>query len=312
MHNLNGSVVLYLEFTEKRFLAMEHDSCPVCKTDKYLVPTMQLFATPCFHVMCETCALRLFPHGSAPCPTCKISIKKSEFFKPVFSDLVVEKEIRVRKRVQDVMNKRLDDFQREIKSADSALEAYNDYLEQIEDIVYDLVYGHNIAEREQQLKEEFNFNTSEIKKSRLLLEEEDQRIRDMIHQEEIEKQLQRQADLEHILQEEKLREKERKMFMKALESNKPLPRKTVLHDNNVTLSTPAIFLGGKEAKNVEINADLEWRDSFICKELKHIDVNLADHLIDLVNKEWDFSSGLSRKIVWGGAVHSLHDSLYVF
>lgn len=75
---------------------------------------------------CETCVGRLFGPGAAPCPVCHTTLTKSNFFKPTFSDLEVEKEVRIRRIVLQTFNKREEDFE--------DLRAYNDYLEEVEDI----------------------------------------------------------------------------------------------------------------------------------------------------------------------------------
>ncbi|KAI9012836.1 CDK-activating kinase assembly factor MAT1-domain-containing protein [Gaertneriomyces semiglobifer] len=106
---------------------LDPDTCPVCKSDRYLNPTMKLLVSPCFHKMCENCINRLFLQGPAPCPICKVTLRKSNFVAQTFEDLYVEKEVQIRKRVSRIYNKRLEDFK-------GNLRAYNDYLEEVEDI----------------------------------------------------------------------------------------------------------------------------------------------------------------------------------
>lgn len=73
--------------------------CPVCKSTKYLNPKLTLLVSPCYHRLCETCINRLFLHGSAPCPLCGTILRKGNFVVATFEDLVVEKEVRIRKIV---------------------------------------------------------------------------------------------------------------------------------------------------------------------------------------------------------------------
>jgi CDK-activating kinase assembly factor MAT1 len=73
--------------------------CPLCKSTKYLNPKMVLLVSPCYHRLCETCINRLFLHGSAPCPICATVLRKGNFVVPTFTDLMVEKEVRIRKIV---------------------------------------------------------------------------------------------------------------------------------------------------------------------------------------------------------------------
>jgi CDK-activating kinase assembly factor MAT1 len=111
------------------FSMTEHpaeESCPVCKSDHYLNPKMTMMVSACYHRICDSCVGRLFAHGSAPCPVCGTILKKSNFVVPVFEDMAVEKEVRIRKRMASIFNKHQEDFE--------SLRAYNDYLEEVEEI----------------------------------------------------------------------------------------------------------------------------------------------------------------------------------
>lgn len=79
---------------------MTDETCPVCKSSKYLNPKLTLLVSPCYHRMCETCINRLFLHGNAPCPICGTVLRKGNFVVATFEDLRVEKEVRIRKVVQ--------------------------------------------------------------------------------------------------------------------------------------------------------------------------------------------------------------------
>ncbi|CAG8709196.1 2106_t:CDS:2 [Acaulospora morrowiae] len=106
------------------------ESCPICKNTRYLTPTMKLLVSECYHKMCESCIDRLFANGAGPCPKCGITLRKINFVVPTFEDLSVEKEVRIRKKIAQQFNKRQEDFQ--------SLQEYNDYLEMVEDIVWNL------------------------------------------------------------------------------------------------------------------------------------------------------------------------------
>ncbi|RUP47233.1 CDK-activating kinase assembly factor MAT1-domain-containing protein [Jimgerdemannia flammicorona] len=107
--------------------SQDDDQCPVCKSDKYLTPNLKLLVSPCFHKMCESCIDRLFSAGPAPCPVCTTILRKIQFMSQIFEDLLVEKEVRERKKVAKIFNKRPEDF--------ASLRAYNDYLEEVEEII---------------------------------------------------------------------------------------------------------------------------------------------------------------------------------
>lgn len=93
---------------------------------------------------------RLFLGGPAPCPICGTILRKANFVSQKFEDLRVEKEIQIRIKLAQVYvrmhcyadknsrkiktnlvipshNKRLEDFKGDLR-------AYNDYLEEVEEI----------------------------------------------------------------------------------------------------------------------------------------------------------------------------------
>ena len=78
------------------------DICPVCKSNRYLNPSMRFLVNPeCYHKMCESCVDRIFSQGPAPCPVagCARTLRKQRFRKQTFEDLQIEREVDVRRRV---------------------------------------------------------------------------------------------------------------------------------------------------------------------------------------------------------------------
>ncbi|KAF8163132.1 CDK-activating kinase assembly factor MAT1-domain-containing protein [Crassisporium funariophilum] len=116
------------------------DQCPVCKSDRYLNPKLRLLVSSCYHKMCESCIDRLFTLGPAPCPICNKVLRKLAFTPQTFEDLTVEKEVAVRRRIAKEFNKRREDFH--------DLRAYNDYLEEVEDITFNLIHDVDIPKIE--------------------------------------------------------------------------------------------------------------------------------------------------------------------
>ncbi|PPQ64014.1 hypothetical protein CVT24_009388 [Panaeolus cyanescens] len=118
------------------------DQCPVCKSDRYLNPKLRLLVSSCYHKMCESCIDRLFTLGPAPCPhpNCSKVLRKLAFIPQTFEDLSVEKEVAVRRRIAKEFNKRREDF--------PDLRSYNDYLEEVEDITFNLINDIDIPQTE--------------------------------------------------------------------------------------------------------------------------------------------------------------------
>ncbi|KAF2745314.1 CDK-activating kinase assembly factor [Sporormia fimetaria CBS 119925] len=122
--------------------------CPVCKSSRYLNKHMKFLINPeCYHKMCESCVDRIFSHGPAPCPIagCKRTLRKVKFREQRFEDLKVEREVDIRRRVAAVFDKTEDDFE--------TLRDYNDYLETVEEITWNLILKIDVEATEKKLRQ---------------------------------------------------------------------------------------------------------------------------------------------------------------
>ncbi|KAF1850302.1 CDK-activating kinase assembly factor [Cucurbitaria berberidis CBS 394.84] len=123
------------------------DICPVCKSSRYLNPNMKFRVNPeCYHKMCESCVDRIFSHGPAPCPIagCARTLRRNKFREQTFEDLKIEREVDIRKRVMSAMTKQEADFE--------TLRDYNDYLEQVEEITWNLILKVDVELTESRLR----------------------------------------------------------------------------------------------------------------------------------------------------------------
>src|SRR3954464_13390626 len=90
------------------------DMCPVCKTIRYLNKDMEFLINPeCYHSMCSNCVNRLFNDGPNQCPYagCHRTLRRKGFRTAFFSDLGVEREVDIRRRVAAVFNQAEEDFE---------------------------------------------------------------------------------------------------------------------------------------------------------------------------------------------------------
>jgi CDK-activating kinase assembly factor MAT1 len=147
------------------------DICPVCKSNRYLNPSLTfLINAECYHTMCTSCVDRLFTSGPAPCPVagCHKTLRKRGFHAAFFGDLNIEREVDVRKRVGAVFNRRQEDFE--------TLRDWNNYLEGIEDLVFRLTEGnpHEKREAEMALKDYAEMNRLEIEENERTEREEEE------------------------------------------------------------------------------------------------------------------------------------------
>ncbi|KAF1781360.1 Zinc finger, RING-type, conserved site [Phytophthora cactorum] len=100
-----------------------------CDDSNYLNTKMKMLISKCGHRFCDHCIKREFQHQrEISCPACQKPVKKSQLQDKTIEELNFAKETSVRKKVT-----KEDDF--------DTLEEYNDYLEMLENLVFDLVYG---------------------------------------------------------------------------------------------------------------------------------------------------------------------------
>lgn len=142
----------------------------MCRLDTYMNPSMRfLINTECYHRMCESCVDRIFSQGPAKCPIsgCDMTLRKNKFKRQTFTDLQVEREVDVRKRVAQTFNRRQEEFE--------SLDEYNNYLEQVETAIFNLVNHVQEEETEKKLRDYRAANQSAIKANATILSQEEQR-----------------------------------------------------------------------------------------------------------------------------------------
>ncbi|CUM68265.1 uncharacterized protein PRCAT00005987001 [Priceomyces carsonii] len=150
-------IKMYDIFTNIKEDERAKEMCPICKTDKYLSPNMTFLINPeCYHKICESCVDRIFSLGPAPCPypKCGKILRKNKFKKQVFDDLKIEKEIDIRKRISAIYNKTEEDFK--------DLKDYNEYLEGVEELVFNLNNDIDVEQTEVKVEKYENDNKIEI------------------------------------------------------------------------------------------------------------------------------------------------------
>jgi CDK-activating kinase assembly factor MAT1 len=129
---------------------------------RYLNTDMKFLINPeCYHPMCSNCVENIFKSGPAQCPyaTCSKTLRIKGFRSAFFGDLAVEREVDIRRRVAAAYNNVEDDFE--------TLRDYNNYLQDVEDLTFDLISGDDDARlaaeqkllhREQQFRDQIERN----------------------------------------------------------------------------------------------------------------------------------------------------------
>ncbi|KAI1425141.1 CDK-activating kinase assembly factor MAT1-domain-containing protein [Xylaria sp. FL1777] len=153
------------------------DICPVCKRVRYLNTDMEFLINPeCYHPMCSNCVTNIFKSGPAQCPyaTCTKTLRQRGFRSAFFGDLAVEREVDIRRRVAAAYNMVEDDFE--------TLRDYNNYLQDVEDLTFDLISGgdderraaeQKLLHREQEFREEIERNKRRGREAELSRQQRD-------------------------------------------------------------------------------------------------------------------------------------------
>ncbi|CAD6203434.1 GSCOCG00009760001-RA-CDS [Cotesia congregata] len=181
---------------------MDDMACPRCLTTKYRNPSLKLMVNVCGHTLCESCVDLLFLKGSGSCPECFIPLRRGNFRIQMFEDSMVEKEVDIRKRILRDYNKREEDF--------ATTREYNDYLEEIETIIYNLSNDIDILETNKKIEQYKKENKDQINKNRMKLGRSESELQDLLL---LEKQREEERKLQLVREEmevkkQKIRDKE--------------------------------------------------------------------------------------------------------
>ncbi|CAI4232059.1 unnamed protein product [Auanema sp. JU1783] len=112
----------------------------------------------CGHPLCKNCVDNLFARNAAPCHKCGRTLRKNTFWEQVFDDPSIEKENHVRKRLKKIYNLKFEDF--------PSLRDFNDYLERLEHIVFNLTEEIDVDQTEAEINAFRDGNAELIERNR--------------------------------------------------------------------------------------------------------------------------------------------------
>lgn len=140
--------------------------------------------------------------GSGSCPECQTPLRRANFRVQLYEDAMVEKEVDIRKRILRDFNKKEEDFatQRE----------YDDYLEEIENIIYNLSNNIDIIETNKKIEQYKRENREIILKNKTKLGKKESELEELLELEKMEQE-ERRLELEKQeleIKKRKIREKE--------------------------------------------------------------------------------------------------------
>ncbi|XP_021378012.1 CDK-activating kinase assembly factor MAT1-like [Mizuhopecten yessoensis] len=154
---------------------MDELGCPRCKTTKYRNPSLKLLVNICGHSLCESCVDLLFIKGSGACPECGTALRRNNFRLQLFEDSYIEKEVEIRKKLSKDFNKKEEDF--------DTLNGFNDYLEMVETIVFNLTNNDDVENTKKMIDEYRRDNKDQIMKNKSKLGREEEYLELLIEQE---------------------------------------------------------------------------------------------------------------------------------
>jgi len=183
-------------FTEDDIDPFHCVSCGVSEgdTSNLTQTVLQTNATVgCGHQFCRRCVDREFSRRNVfPCPSCRTQVKRAMLSERTLDDIQCEADTNWRRRVLKVYNKNREEFQNLLE--------YNNYLEEVEDIIYNIVNEEPKAEEcKSQIKKYEEENKNEIVLRQSQRADKDRIIGDRIASEKREAERRKRE----ILQEEK-------------------------------------------------------------------------------------------------------------
>lgn len=286
----------------------DDETCPVCKTTRYFNKDMEFLIHPeCYHRMCRTCVERIFKDGPNQCPYagCHKTLRLRGFKSAYFSDLGVEREVDIRRRVATVFNNVEDDFE--------SLDAYNTYLEEVETLTDDLVNGNDLQRKtaEAKLVEWEAQHKADIERNKKLAREGDEaRQKRLIAENEASRQ-RRLQDLQDDADEKaksaRLREEALDTLvnsdighatevMKKIELKKRGQRNVVA----TTAPTSGLSIRGLRDKQAPIVADNGPYDPYDGLSLAPVRIDLDPSRLPSYTNEWMVKVRTSPEFTAGG------------
>jgi len=181
---------------------MDEQSCPRCKTTSYRNKSLKLLVNVCGHKLCQTCVDVLFTRPSAACPLCNTPLRRSDFRVQQYEDASVEREVDIRKKIVKIFNKREEDFK--------TLLEYNDYLEEVETIIFNLANKTDVDETKKKIELYKRENEKIIRKNNSKISQEEAMLKASLESEKLnfEENRKRLLAEERDVEKQKRKEKE--------------------------------------------------------------------------------------------------------
>ncbi|KAI6067978.1 CDK-activating kinase assembly factor MAT1 isoform X2 [Aix galericulata] len=160
---------------------------------------------------CESCVELLFVRGAGNCHECDTPLRKSNFRVQLFEDPAVDKEVEIRKKVLKIYNKREDDF--------PSLSEYNDFLEEIEEIVFNLTNNVDLENTKKKMELYQKDNKEVIQKNKIKLTREQEELEEALEVERQENEQRRLLVQKEEQLQQMIKRKNKQALLDELESS---------------------------------------------------------------------------------------------
>ncbi|XP_040189101.1 CDK-activating kinase assembly factor MAT1 [Rana temporaria] len=198
---------------------MDDQGCPRCKTTKYRNPSLKLMVNVCGHTLCESCVELLFVRGSGTCQECNTPLRKSNFRVQLFEDPTIDKEVEIRKKIIKIFNKREEEF--------PSLREYNDFLEEIEEIVFNLTNNVDLDNTKKKIDMYQKLNKDTIVRNKMKLTREQEELEEALEVEKQDNEQKRLLIQKEELFQQKMKRKNKQELLDQLETSR-LPASILL------------------------------------------------------------------------------------
>mmetsp|Transcript_14096 Transcript_14096/g.23329 ORF Transcript_14096/g.23329 Transcript_14096/m.23329 type:complete len:331 (-) Transcript_14096:30-1022(-) len=195
------------------------DECVACMRNEFLDPSIKMLVSQaCGHRFCESCIGRSFVTKNVlPCPSCGTFLRRNQFIKPNADDFTQSSETTIRKRILKEFNRTRGDF--------PTLDEYNDYLEMVEDIIYNLANGTDTERMNQLIAKNRMENHELIIRNQTKRAEDEKRLASKVEEEKKQQQAARlkaaKEDQERISD---MKKEEAERMHELVQGKVPAPR----------------------------------------------------------------------------------------
>lgn len=195
------------------------ESCAKCNRNSLTSSDLSIIVflwSNCGHRFCRNCVDKeLRRHRSFLCPKCNQPITHEKLSEKTIDETEVERDFRIRRKVMNIFNKQIEDFQNisEIKkSSEIALKLFQDYEEMREDIIFNLVHSIDVDIMNNRIKEYERENLKLITERKSQKEQEEKQCEIKIREEqELQKIREKEITENYILEKQQKKEHARQV-----------------------------------------------------------------------------------------------------